>query len=70
MAQFYFNTLILMNIINYIVIIIYIYDFIYKVTAFPLILKTLLCEILALKARFEVGGQFSANPPTKEESLF
>lgn len=43
---------------------------IYKVTAFSLILKTLLCEILALKARFEVGGQFSANPPTKEERLF
>lgn len=35
---------------------------IYKVTAFSLILKTLLCKTLALKARFEAGRQFSVNP--------
>lgn len=35
---------------------------IYKVTALSLILKTLLCKTLALKARFEAGRQFSVNP--------
>lgn len=34
---------------------------IYKVTAFSLILKTLLCKTLAFKVRFEAGRQFSVN---------